>query len=119
MTVVAQLGKAMTQLSRKTGVPCKPTLRCPRYDLLSWTPAPHHLCILALLPLSHSLAMLGGPLLAPAGFYSHGRKVCLSTVEEPSLVCHQKLQAQLSGDQEAVQVTQDRSSGQILPICFC
>lgn len=65
-------------------------------------------CASLLSPLSHSLATLGGPLLAPAGFYSHGRKVCLSTVEEPSLACHQKLQAHNKGDQGAVQVTQDK-----------
>lgn len=72
-------------------------------------------CASLLSPLSHSLATLGGPLLAPAGFYSHGRKVCLSTVEEPSLACHQKLQAHNKGGPGS----STGHPGQILPICFC
>lgn len=68
---------------------------------------PHAVSLLS--PLSHSLAIFEGPSLSPAGFYSHGRKACLSTVEELSPQCaNESFGHMLRGDWRLAQVSQDK-----------
>lgn len=109
---VAQLGKGLDPAQQEDRDAWQAVTEEPQVRPVSQTPVAHHTCILVPSEplLSHAWRTTPGP----AGFHSHGRKACLSTVEEPSLVC-QKLQAHIMWEPGG----SAGLPGQILPISFC